>query len=77
MEYRVKDPDYIEGYSLGQTLAKKIEISEYETLEKGIAIKQKLLKVLEINFGWNEKNPHSHYMKELGILDALKKENND
>jgi hypothetical protein len=75
--YRIKDPDYIEGFSLGQILAKKINVSEYETLEKGIAIKEKLLEMFEKNFGWTEEKPHPTYMKELGILDALKKENND
>jgi len=77
MEYRIKDPNYIEGYSTGEILVKNIESSKYLTIEHAILVKKNLLSRMEKELGFSEENPHPDYMLELGLFDALIKSKND
>jgi len=69
-----KNIQYMEGKYAGERMIDKIHLTEYETLENAIAIKQKLVDNFESQFGYSREDEEfdSNYAYNLGILDALK-----
>lgn len=69
-----KDINYMEGRWAARTMIRDIDKTEYETVEKAIAIKQVLVDNFETKFGYTRDMPEfdSNYSYNSGLLDALK-----
>lgn len=72
-----KDPNYMEGYWVGQRMVPKIHQTTYGTLEVALGTKQNLAERFRQEFQWEDTEPE--LAKVLGTIAALQEalENGD